>query len=115
MTEFLQALAQGLLIGSTYGLLALGMGLFNPSISSLISQQADSDERGGVLGVSQSASSLSRIIGPAIAGPLFDAFGRNAPYYAGAVVMALVVLMTLRVPRGRAAGMGAAEGSPRAS
>ncbi len=27
MTEFLQALAQGLLIGSTYGLLALGMGL----------------------------------------------------------------------------------------
>ncbi|MBE0690620.1 MAG: branched-chain amino acid ABC transporter permease, partial [Anaerolineae bacterium] len=27
MAEFLQALAQGLLIGSTYGLLALGMGL----------------------------------------------------------------------------------------
>ena len=27
MTEFMQAMAQGLLIGSTYGLLALGMGL----------------------------------------------------------------------------------------
>ena len=27
MSEFLQALAQGVLIGSTYGLLALGMGL----------------------------------------------------------------------------------------
>lgn len=94
-------------------LLALGMGLFSPSINSLISQQADSDERGGILGVSQSASSLSRIIGPAIAGPLFDSFGRNAPYYAGAVVMALVVLMTLRVPRQRP--IPAAEGSQRAS
>ena len=27
MSEFLQAIAQGVLIGSTYGLLALGMGL----------------------------------------------------------------------------------------
>jgi DHA1 family tetracycline resistance protein-like MFS transporter len=79
--------------------LALGMGLLNPSITSLISRQADAGERGGVMGVSQAASSLARIIGPALAGPLFTLFGRNAPYYAGAVVMAAVVAMALRVPR----------------
>jgi DHA1 family tetracycline resistance protein-like MFS transporter len=80
-------------------LLALGMGLLNPSITSLISRQAAADERGGILGVSQSASSLSRILGPAVAGPLFQRFGRDAPYYAGAAVMALVVAMALRLPR----------------
>ena len=83
-------------------LLALGMGLLNPSLTSLISQQADADERGGVLGVSQSASSLARILGPVVAGPLFEFWGRGAPYYVGAVVMALVVALALRLPRRRA-------------
>ena len=79
-------------------LLALGMGMLSPSITSLISQQASIDERGGILGVSQSASSLSRILGPGVAGPLFQGFGRDAPYYAGAAVMALVVALATRLP-----------------
>jgi MFS transporter, DHA1 family, tetracycline resistance protein len=84
-------------------LLALGMGLLNPAITSLISQQAAVDERGGILGVSQSASSLSRILGPAAAGPLFASWGRDAPYYVGAVAMALVVALAARLPRARRA------------
>ena len=84
-------------------LLALGMGLLNPAITSLISQQAEIDERGGVLGVSQSASSLSRILGPAAAGPLFELWGRNAPYYVGAVIMVGVVALAARLPRARRA------------
>ena len=82
-------------------LLAAGMGLFSPAINSLVSRQAGADERGGVLGVFQSASSLSRIIGPAVAGPLFTACGRSAPFFAGAIGMALVVAMALRLPRPR--------------
>ena len=81
--------------------LALGMGLLNPSLTSLISLEAGSGERGGILGVAQSASSLSRILGPAIAGPLFQGFGRDAPYYAGAAVMVLVLALASRVPRVR--------------
>jgi DHA1 family tetracycline resistance protein-like MFS transporter len=84
-------------------LLAFGMGILNPSITSLISQQADIDERGGILGVSQSASSLSRILGPAVAGPLFQGLGRSAPYAAGALAMALVVALAARLPRPAAA------------
>jgi MFS transporter, DHA1 family, tetracycline resistance protein len=91
-------------------LLALGMGLLNPSMNSLISRQAGSDERGGVMGVSQSAGSLARIVGPLIAGPLFALLGRDAPYYAGAVVMAGVVLLALRLPRERRALAGAEPG-----
>jgi MFS transporter, DHA1 family, tetracycline resistance protein len=90
-----------LLVVDTF--LALGMGLLSPSITSLVSQQANIDERGGILGVSQSASSLSRILGPAVAGPLFQGFGRDAPYYTGAAVMALVVALASRLPFARLA------------
>jgi len=84
------------------GLLAVGMGLLNPSTSSLISREAGADERGGVMGVSQSASSLARILGPAVAGAVFTLWGRNAPYLLGALLMAVVVAMAVRLPRAEA-------------
>jgi DHA1 family tetracycline resistance protein-like MFS transporter len=86
--------------------LALGMGLLNPSISSLISRQAGAEERGGIMGVAQSAASLARVVGPAVAGPLFELIGRNAPYYAGAAVMLAVLGCALRLPREQAAPSG---------
>jgi len=94
-------------------LLPLGMGLLNPSLTSLISKEAGADERGGVLGVSQSASSLARILGPAIAGPLFSAYGRDTPYYVAAAVMACVVGMALRLPRAEPSRSAATQSEPR--
>jgi DHA1 family tetracycline resistance protein-like MFS transporter len=81
------------------GLLAIGMGMLNPSVTSLVSRVAGSDERGGIMGVAQSASSLARILGPALAGAVFTLWGRNAPFYVGALLMAVVVAMALRLPR----------------
>jgi DHA1 family tetracycline resistance protein-like MFS transporter len=82
-------------------LLAFGMGMTQPTLNSLISRRADATEQGEVMGVAQSFGSLARILGPAFAGALFEAFGRNAPYYAGAVLMALVLALALRLlPRG---------------
>ena len=83
--------------------LAIGMGLLNPSINGLLSLHAAADEQGGILGVGQSASSLARIVGPAVAGQFFDMLGRNAPYYLSAALMACVVLLALRSPRARPA------------
>ncbi len=96
-------------------LLPLGMALLSPSINSLISKQAAADERGGILGVAQAAASLARIVGPGLAGPLFSAFGRDAPYYAGAAVMVLAVAMALRLPRPKIGRSVAAQDEPRAS
>ena len=87
--------------------LAVGMGLLNPSINSLISRQAGVEERGGIMGVSQSGASLARVVGPAIAGPLFELIGRNAPYYAGALVMLGVLGFALRLPREHSPPTGA--------
>lgn len=84
------------------GFLALGMGMTQPSINSLISRRAAAHEQGEVMGVAQSAGSLARILGPAFAGFLFGDFGRNAPYLAGAAVMAVVFLVALRLLRAEA-------------
>lgn len=81
------------------GLLAIGMGLLSPSLTSLVSFEAGAEERGGILGVSQSAQSLARILGPAAAGAVFSLWGRNAPYWLGALAMAIVVVGALKLPR----------------
>jgi len=78
------------------GLLAIGMGLTQPSISSLISREAQAHEQGEVLGVAQSTGSFARICGPIAAGTLMGGLGRHAPYLAGAAVMAAVVVAVWR-------------------
>ncbi len=80
-------------------LLAIGMGMLSPSMASLFSKQAADNERGGVLGLSQSAQSLARIVGPAVAGAVYGGFGRNAPYYLGALLMVGVAVFAARLPR----------------
>jgi MFS transporter, DHA1 family, tetracycline resistance protein len=81
-------------------LLAIGFGILNPAVTSLVSRAAGSTERGGILGVNQSGQSLARILGPLIAGSFYGAAGRDAPYYVGAVIMVAVVVMAAALPRG---------------
>lgn len=81
------------------GVPAFGFSCLNPAVTSLVSREADGDERGGILGVNQSGQSLARISGPLTAGAGYGAAGRNAPYYLGALIMAGVVAMTAGVPR----------------
>ncbi len=80
-------------------LVAYGGGTSNPSLSSLISLAAAKTMRGGVLGISQSAASLARILGPAFAGAVFTLAGHNGPYVTGAAVMLLVLLLAIRLER----------------
>jgi MFS transporter, DHA1 family, tetracycline resistance protein len=80
--------------------LALGMGLMQPTLNSLISQQAGGDEQGEVMGVAQSVASLSRVLGPFAAGACFAGFGRNSPYFAGAALTGIALLLALNLMRG---------------
>ena len=79
--------------------LALGMGLTQPSLNSLISRRAGREEQGEVLGVSQSVGSLSRVLGPAVAGFLFAQFGRNAAFFWGGVLVFGALLLSLMLVR----------------
>jgi len=76
---------------------AYGFSVISPALSSSLSLQANDDEQGGMMGVSRSATTLARVAGPANAGLLFSVFGRDWPYYGGAVVMAIVVVLAIRV------------------
>ena len=65
-----------------------GFALMTPSLQSLISRRSDPAKQGGILGVSQSTSSLARVVGPLIAVPLFFK-SPPLPYWAAVGIMAV--------------------------
>ena len=69
------------------GVLAVGMGFNNPALTSMVSQLADPDDQGGILGLASSLSSLGRVVGPAWGGYLYDAYGMRMPYVSAATLM----------------------------
>jgi len=70
-----------------------GFSIITPSLNSLVSLQASEDEQGRVLGVTRSASTLARVAGPAWAGLLFSMLGKDWPYFGGALIMIIVVIL----------------------
>jgi MFS transporter, DHA1 family, tetracycline resistance protein len=85
--------------GLGLALCGVGVGSFNPSASSLASKQADSHDRGAVMGTYQSSSSLARVIGPFISGPVYVALGHSAPFLVGACVTLPAVWFIWRAGR----------------
>jgi hypothetical protein len=85
-----------------------GFSLMTPSLQSLISRRSHPAKQGGILGVSQSTSSLARVLGPLIAIPLF--FQEAALPYAAAIVIMLLslVIFVLFARRGVDHAAGAA-------
>jgi MFS transporter, DHA1 family, tetracycline resistance protein len=86
-----------LLIAMT--LLAIGNGLSNPSLTSLVSKEAEDTERGAVLGVYQGASSLARVAGPMYAGLVFVQLGPAVPFLIAAACMLPAFVIVFLLPR----------------
>lgn len=75
--------------------LVIGLGLATPALNSLIAGQASESERGAVMGLSQSASALGRVVGPLGAGAIFDTFGTGAPFLAAALLILFALFVML--------------------
>jgi DHA1 family tetracycline resistance protein-like MFS transporter len=73
--------------------LVIGLGLATPGLNALIAAQAEPMERGAVMGLSQSASALGRVVGPLVAGAIFDHFGHSAPFVAAALLMLIALFV----------------------
>ncbi len=86
-----------LLVYVAGALIALGFGLGNPMLNALISRAAPGDIQGAVLGASQSAQSLCRVLGPITAGTLFAALGRDMPFYVGGAILIFATVAALRI------------------
>lgn len=72
------------------GLMAVGKSLNTPTITSLISKEADIDNVGAIMGVSQGLSGLGRMIGPTWGGALFAVYF-GLPFAATALIVATTV------------------------
>ncbi len=88
----------------TFAVLAIGLGLTQPALNSLISRRAGAGEQGQVLGVTQSVGSLARVIGPPLAGYLFADLGQASPFLWGAATVTIAFFLALN----RYGGFGAA-------
>jgi len=77
--------------------LAVGTSFTNPSLPSLLSQAVEPEVFGGTLGLGQSLSALGRVLGPSIAGLLFE-MHHGVPFWVGAGLMltCTFVALTLR-------------------
>jgi DHA1 family tetracycline resistance protein-like MFS transporter len=76
--------------------LALGSGMFNPSMAGLVSLASPESKQGFGLAVNQSAAALGRIIGPTSAGVLFS-LHPNAPFLVGASLTMVALLLSRKV------------------
>jgi len=83
--------------------LAIGSGIFNPSITSLVSKEAKPSERGFVLGVYQGMASLARVLGPASGGYIFVNYGHGTPFLVGTALMIPSLIISFFIIRFRRA------------
>jgi DHA1 family tetracycline resistance protein-like MFS transporter len=72
--------------------LVLGQGLLTPTLSASVAGRAGA-QRGEWLGWQQSAGGLARVIGPIVAGALFEHAGVGVPYVVAAVLAALALTL----------------------
>jgi MFS family permease len=70
----------------------VGRALSQPSLFSLVSKKSPPHMRGTVMGTFQASASLGRVVGPAVAGALYDHW-QPAPFYLAAVLLAAVFLL----------------------
>ena len=78
------------------GTLMMGHSLTFPTSGALTSRTAPVERQGSVMGLLMASNAFGRIVVPPTFGLIYD-LGRDAPWYAGAVMIALVVPVALGV------------------
>ncbi len=67
--------------------LAVGNGFANVSLTTLVSRSASETDQGSAFGLTQSAGSIARAVGPVAAGALYTGVAYWAPFVAGGLVL----------------------------
>lgn len=68
-------------------MIAFGSGIMRTVVPSFISKRTPANEQGGMLGVTQSVSSIALIPGPVIGGFVFEFAGLIAPFFLSAAML----------------------------
>jgi MFS transporter, DHA1 family, tetracycline resistance protein len=75
---------------------ALGGGVLQPAVNSLITKSSDKSEVGGMLGVSSGMYSAANAIAPLFYGFLFQWLGAPVPFFVGGVILLILWLIAPR-------------------
>lgn len=81
------------------GLLMTGHSLAFPSAGALISRNIPPDRQGSTMGLMMASNAVGRIVAPPLFGLIYGTIGHDAPWYAGAAMIGLVVLVALQAVR----------------
>lgn len=82
---------QAWLLYPLIALVALGSGISIPSLTALVSNQAQASMQGRLMGGMQALLSLTMIIGPSLAGITFEHIAAPAPYWIGSLLSGLAM------------------------
>jgi DHA1 family tetracycline resistance protein-like MFS transporter len=78
-------------------LTAIGVGIFNPAYQTLVAATTNDADRGVINGLTQGGSAMGRIIGPAVSGAIFQAWGPAMPFLIGSGVMVFAFVIALMI------------------
>lgn len=81
------------------GLLMTGHSLAFPAAGALISRNVPPGRQGGTMGLLMASNALGRIVVPPMFGAVYGYVGHDAPWYLGAALIGLVVLLALQTVR----------------
>lgn len=96
---FLLASATDLVLaGAGLALTSAGLGLLNPALTTLTSMVTPANAQGAGLGLMQSGNALGRVLGPMLAGPLYDFQGPSAPLFWASVIFGLTLAVGCIAP-----------------
>jgi MFS family permease len=88
-----------IVLGAGVCLMALGMGINGPILSTLASDYAGARHRGAILGFAQSSGGLARTVGPVLSGFLFTLGGSTTPFLSGAAASVLFAIVAFSLRR----------------
>lgn len=75
--------------------LSVGQGVASPSLTEMVNHAAPPERRGEAMGFQQSSYAIGRVLGPPLAGSMFDRVGVWSPMVAGAAVTAMALCLLL--------------------
>lgn len=75
--------------------MALGIGFGHPTVTSLVSRAARSDEQGRVQGAAGAMESLGRAMGPVWGNAALQRYGDSMPYLSAAACLAVTLVLSL--------------------
>ena len=75
--------------------LALGIGILQPILLSLVSKVTSDEEQGVTLGINQSLSAFARVLGPLWGGFTFEFLGFAFPFLSSAAFTLIIVILSI--------------------